>query len=174
MESRPHVYDQCACGANKQKKSARCWDCWIEYRGSLTSPICECGEPKTRTSKQCQACYHTKNSRSPEYMRDYHLRTKYGITQEDFQSLLDAQNGECAICSTSEPECNQQFQVDHDHGCCPGKKTCGKCIRGLLCCRCNQVLGLMYDNVDLLLKAVDYLNAIPLFLLLKRSASDFD
>lgn len=33
------------------------------------------------------------------------------------------------------------FSVDHDHGCCPGEKSCGQCVRGLVCNRCNMQIG---------------------------------
>lgn len=166
MRSRENEYDLCECGNRKQKVSTQCMEC---YRLPPSATICECGEPKQSQSKQCLVCYRNGFIRSPTYARERHLRIQYGITIEEFDLLLEAQDWKCAICSTTEPECNLQFQVDHNHDCCPGNKTCGECIRGLLCCRCNQGLGSFHDNVDLLLKAVDYLNSIPLFLLLKRS-----
>jgi hypothetical protein len=47
--------------------------------------------------------------------------------------------------------------VDHDHTCCPGKKSCGKCIRGFLCRACNSFIGLAKDNITTLENAVKYL-----------------
>jgi hypothetical protein len=47
--------------------------------------------------------------------------------------------------------------VDHDHNCCPSKKTCGKCIRGLLCMDCNRGLGYFRDDTARLDRAISYL-----------------
>src|SRR5258708_3390846 len=70
--------------------------------------------------------------------------------------MLCAQKGVCAICKNLPLE-NQRLCVDHDHMCCPGFKSCGKCVRGLLCHRCNTSLGKFEDNVQILLNAVEYL-----------------
>jgi hypothetical protein len=46
--------------------------------------------------------------------------------------------------------------VDHDHSCCPGKKSCGKCIRGVVHMACNIALGLMKDDPVMLRSAARY------------------
>lgn len=81
------------------------------------------------------------------------------MTRNDIDILLKNQNNACAICS--EPF-EGKFAIDHDHSCCPGKnlrkgKTCGKCVRGLLCRGCNHGLGNFRDRPDILLEAVAYL-----------------
>jgi hypothetical protein len=64
----------------------------------------------------------------------------YGLTQEDFDRLLEAQGHACGMCHTPFEE-GQLIHVDHDHDCCKVKnRSCGKCVRGLLCHSCNVSL----------------------------------
>jgi Recombination endonuclease VII len=72
--------------------------------------------------------------------RKYRI-SSYGLTQESFDLLLQAQQNACGMCH--EPfEKGQLIHVDHDHGCCRKKnRSCGRCIRGLLCHTCNIALG---------------------------------
>lgn len=84
---------------------------------------------------------------------------RYGISTAEADALLDAQGGCCAICGVASAESARAFAVDHDHACCSGRKTCGKCLRGILCHGCNLALGGFRDNVDLLRKAVAYLES---------------
>lgn len=59
--------------------------------------------------------------------------------------MLTAQDGVCGFCG--KPETTVQngkivaLAVDHDHSCCPGKQSCGRCVRGLLCHLCNLAIG---------------------------------
>ena len=71
------------------------------------------------------------------------MKYKYGITYEDYLRMLEEQGGVCAICGTDKPGGRGKFHIDHDHSCCPTEKTCGKCVRGLLCARCNTKLGVI-------------------------------
>lgn len=82
---------------------------------------------------------------------------RYSLTKDSYQKILDSQNGVCAICKKPEVV-RKNLSVDHDHRCCTHHKSCGKCIRGLLCHRCNQALGLMNDDILILKSAVDYLS----------------
>lgn len=80
----------------------------------------------------------------------------YGLTRDDYVDMEKSQHGVCKICGEAEKHRNR-LSVDHDHSCCSGIKSCGKCIRGLLCSNCNRVLGQVKDNKDLLQKMIDYL-----------------
>jgi hypothetical protein len=88
---------------------------------------------------------------------DANRKSRYGITPERYAALLEEQDDGCAICHTDTPGGHGAFHVDHDHACCPGLKSCGQCIRGLLCHHCNLLLGNAKDDIKLLMDAVDYL-----------------
>jgi hypothetical protein len=92
--------------------------------------------------------------------RDWQLR-KTGITQERYDAMLAAQGGVCAICGKPERYkargSTRRLAVDHDHACCPGTRSCGRCIRGLLCNFCNRLLGMAEDDPTVLASAITYL-----------------
>ncbi len=95
--------------------------------------------------------------------RRWHLKTRFGLTEKEYEEVLAAQNHVCAICTQPEVALDKRtglvkrLHIDHDHRCCPGQNTCGKCIRGLLCRRCNQTIGHVNDNPELLMAMVRYL-----------------
>jgi hypothetical protein len=82
------------------------------------------------------------------------LKHYYGISLEEFVAMSAAQGDACGACGGNEALC-----VDHDHSCCPGVRSCGKCIRGLLCGKCNHGLGNFNDNQVFLQGAIDFLEA---------------
>lgn len=88
--------------------------------------------------------------RRRELSRKCNLKRMYGIDQAEYNRMFEEQDGKCAICSTATPTGKWKvFAVDHCH------ET--GLIRGLLCNECNRGIGLLGDNPDRLLKAVDYL-----------------
>lgn len=80
------------------------------------------------------------------------MHQKYGIDYWKFHQMLEQQGGGCAICGATD-----DLVVDHDHSCCPGRKTCGDCVRGLLCGHCNTGLGRFFDSEERLASAQNYL-----------------
>ena len=79
----------------------------------------------------------------------------YRLSRENWEAMLISQNGACAICK----EESDRWHTDHDHSCCPPKKrTCGKCVRGILCNRCNQAIGLLREKVEIFESAMEYLS----------------
>lgn len=89
--------------------------------------------------------------------RELFVRSRYGITQERYDQMLERQGGVCCICGGVNPS-GRRLHIDHDHSCCPGTKPgCGQCVRGLLCSRCNTGLGQFLDSPELMVKAIVYL-----------------
>ncbi len=85
---------------------------------------------------------------------------RYGLSPSEVSHMLARQGGRCLICGISQDDAPQVFAVDHDHSCCnDAVRTCGKCVRGILCRTCNAGLGLFRDSPELLLKAIEYLNS---------------
>jgi hypothetical protein len=89
--------------------------------------------------------------RNRQAVRDHHLVRNYGINRTEFNRMLVAQEGKCAICGhvpTGEVR-DKVLHVDHDH------ET--GAVRQLLCTKCNTGLGAFRDDVERLRKAIDYL-----------------
>lgn len=79
---------------------------------------------------------------------------RFNITPNQYIDMLKAQNNVCKICEDTD---NKRLSIDHDHSCCDGQFSCGKCIRGLICSRCNKTLGMVNDDKELLQKMIRYL-----------------
>lgn len=98
--------------------------------------------------------YYTPEERAL-YVRDWTLKRKFGIGSVDYAKIKTVQGGVCAICRCDEVFINkktgvlQELSVDHDH------KT--GVVRGLLCVRCNRMLGYARDDAAILLRAIAYL-----------------
>lgn len=76
-----------------------------------------------------------------------HLARAYNLTIDNYQQLVDEQEGRCAVCD-SLPKPGRRLHIDHDH-------HTGE-TRGLLCGACNTALGLMEERVDLINRLGDY------------------
>jgi hypothetical protein len=81
--------------------------------------------------------------------RQAHKLKRYGLTDEDFDRMLEEQGYACAMCFEPFQEDEPVF-IDHDHACCPDeKRSCGRCVRGLLNLRCNVGVGYIERYGDL-------------------------
>ncbi len=85
---------------------------------------------------------------NPSKMREYSLKHAYGLSVADFNNILVAQDYKCAICKTDLTKLRPN--VDHCH-------ASGQ-IRGILCTFCNTLLGNAKDSLEILQKAIEYLN----------------
>lgn len=116
-------------------------------------PFCRECTDKTQEEKRAQPGYK-------EYLRGWMLQSRYGLTLETFDALLESQGGVCLICyvhldseATRTARGRKGFlgipHVDHDH-------STGK-VRGILCGACNTRLGVL-EKVDWVERATAYLN----------------
>nr|BFD92874.1 hypothetical protein KitaXyl93_42340 [Kitasatospora sp. Xyl93] len=101
--------------------------------------------------------------RCTECARDYrkrlHLRSRYGLSWDEYTGLLEFQGGRCAICRRTEPGGIGVWHVDHDHGCCPDPSvSCGQCVRGIVCNACNSSGLAWYERLPEELRSFDLLN----------------
>lgn len=99
-----------------------------------------------RAKENRRRSYLKNKEQNLAYSTMYNRKRRYGVTDEEYQTLLIKQNGVCAICSKT---CTRQLALDHDH-------DTGK-VRGLLCNSCNRGLGYFKDSQVLLGNARDYL-----------------
>lgn len=105
--------------------------------------------------------HHKKLSKAyiqerPELRKKIRLKYMYNLEWEDYLAMFHAQGGTCYICNQ---ECTKfpGLSVDHDHRCCPGDRSCGKCVRRLLCDACNNGLKFFRDNADRMRVAANYI-----------------
>lgn len=131
-----------------ENRTRTCQNCDREYELGIDSTLHKyCSIP-------CRQKWHYRRWRSnggrrdKRKQQDYWLRSKYGITADQRDEMLVAQGGCCAICNTSEPS-GYNWHVDHNH-------ETGE-VRGLLCSKCNQGIGLFDESTVNLESAIDYL-----------------
>ena len=79
----------------------------------------------------------------------YRLEQVYGITITDYDNMYLDQNESCAVCFIEQDKLHRRLCVDHCH-------TSGK-VRGLLCDKCNRMLGQINDKIKVLKSAINYL-----------------
>lgn len=80
--------------------------------------------------------------------RQYWLRKTYNISVDEYENMLNAQGGGCAICKAKAND-GDSLHVDHNH--------ISGLVRSLLCQTCNMGLGLFRDSPELLRTAAVYL-----------------
>jgi hypothetical protein len=88
-------------------------------------------------------------AKNPLWQRGSNLKTKFGITLEQFDAMFSAQGNLCAICRTDSPGHNG-WCVDHCHA--------TQKVRGVLCRHCNLLLGYARDDIAVLAASAAYLH----------------
>lgn len=144
----------------KGRLPARCKPCFQKfsrerhYRWRLENP---------EKWRAVQSRASAKRLADPEHRREKRERETfrlYGLTPEAFQALVEKQGGVCAICGATPPppddskplprgHASTRLHTDHCH-------TTGR-VRGLLCGKCNTMIGLANEDPAVLLTAVEYL-----------------
>lgn len=126
----------------------------------------KCKECRSKLKKQKRASITEEQRKeeresSAEYRKRFPEKFKWGvkqatykrlgikITKEEYDQLYSEQSRKCAICDNPPSGFKKTLCLDHCHDTLK--------VRGLLCDNCNSGLGKFKDNVDVLLKAVNYL-----------------
>lgn len=168
------ICGECLRGRRRVKeRSAVCQDCGVTF-----VPPGQTGDKPKRCSACSEIYYRNRNSRrqkewrkanperekasqnksnrkrlaDPAFLqrkREDAMRRAYGISPEQFATLLESQGGKCALCFGPPNGPGDRLHVDHCHN--------TKRIRGLLCAKCNTLLGLAGDDPKLLARAIKYL-----------------
>ena len=81
------------------------------------------------------------------FQRRYQLKKLYGLSLQQYDTMLESQDGKCAICKEVPKAKNLCIDHDHDTG----------TNRGLLCNKCNRGIGYLGDNIQLLKQSIQYL-----------------
>lgn len=155
MSRRPPRLCDAACGrpVRKRKGARWCSPC-IAKKDKRT--CVECERPfqvdMMANGQRCRGCF-SAGTRAARVLKTYN------ITEQQYQELLASQGGVCYICRRKAGV--RRHSVDHDHACCNGPVSCGRCVRGLLCNPCNKYLGHLRDSVDAAARVADYLAHPP-------------
>lgn len=123
---------------------------WVQAQCKPCKAIGE-RERRRRNPEHVRSVERAGYWRNPRAHKATDMKWKYGIGWDEFDSMLVAQAGRCAICGFDFPNDIKTPAIDHDH------QT--GAIRGLLCQRCNRGLGLFRDSPDILIAAADHVRA---------------
>lgn len=133
-------------GDTRDGLANHCKQCDREYRHS----------PHLRAAQHASVQRYRKRHAAAVRRREYARRRcrPHGLSLRDYERLLASQGGVCAICHGPETVLTpsgvpRYFAIDHDH-------ATGR-VRGLLCVRCNRLLGVARDSTERLRAAIAYL-----------------
>lgn len=136
-----------ANGVRKKRKD--CVYCARKRRSEYFKDLQKREKINTRRRKNYR---EDKGARKEKNKRNS-LKQLYGLTLEQFNSMRKDQNFCCAICKKPEQECSKKtLYVDHSH--------VTKKVRGLLCSRCNSILGFFDEDIAKIEQAIKYLKKV--------------
>ena len=110
----------------------------------------ECRSPTRKApypGPRCATCHRERRKGLAEARRLAYVLKQYNLSPEQYEALRAPlrrnSKGQyiCPLCDRNQARC-----VDHDHDCCSGKVSCGRCVRGLICSPCNKFLGHLRDD----------------------------
>lgn len=107
--------------------------------------------------RECKACTKARKAgwwRTPEGKRcsaNTKLKSRFGVTMEQYESMLEKVGGKCEICGAKPEENTMSHRIGIDH--CHDTGA----IRGLLCKPCNTGIAAFKDDEQILLNAIQYL-----------------
>lgn len=135
----------------KDGKHPWCRSCKKLYRDSNRDKISAYQYDWYENNVDKVRAYNKKyKDNNAERILEFRIKRSYGISLDRYYEMLA---GGCEVCGSFDNLC-----IDHDHSCCPGANTCGKCVRGILCNKCNSAEGLLDSDPIKALKLVDYMN----------------
>ena len=105
---------------------------------------------RERINARARAYSRTHPDRVARRGKSHRLKKKFGITIHDYEAMLAAQMGKCALCGRT-LDGSKQIDVDHCH-------ATGK-VRGILHSRCNRLIACAEDSIPKLKRAIAYLQA---------------
>lgn len=109
-------------------------------------------EEREKKSKEYQKALYLARKDTKEYkdrMLYNRMKREYGLSKEQYDLLVENHKSRCAICNEHNDNLTHSLCIDHNH-------DTGK-VRGLLCKKCNTMIGLANDDVELLQKGIAYL-----------------
>lgn len=129
----------------------KCDICGLERRVSFStySDVCwECNLSSQKGVKHPRYLHRVKTGGADRAF-DLYLQRAYGITSDQYYTILKDQEYKCAICQVRQANEGRKFALDHCH------KT--NKVRGILCQPCNTAIGLLKENEDAISKIIPYL-----------------
>lgn len=125
-------------------------------------------DDRERDNARQRRYYAANREKFREYGRSYRaggaeaaaqLRYRHGPDiAEAFAAMWSEQDGRCYLCGR--PLVRDKTHIDHDHTCCPDRKSCAYCRRGLACGPCNSLIGYAGDDPALLRMIADNLERV--------------